>query len=263
MNLYTSFVNLDSRPDRLAHITAQLERVGLYAVRTRGLLPHEVNIPMEKIGMMMRRTEGAVGCWFSQMQIMEEALAIGKDALVLEDDCIFCEDFNERLAYMEKWAETHPFDILWLGASFHVSPPYWHNIGGSTDRRNDVSANLGRDAETTDDPRMMRTYGAFSTMSYIVNHNSIEKVLALLHFHMHESVGIDHCMIRIQPQLLTYSFVPGCVRQLDNQSNIGNGITYWSGFLQLNGTKENSAYVFQNLMSEFDPLTFNWSECQR
>ena len=262
-NYYIGFLNMNHRTDRLAHMTAQLQRIGLEAVRHEGKKPHEVIplYPIEKITTMLRRTEGAIPCHHGQVEIMKTALENQKHAIVFEDDCVFCEDFMTRMDYIENWMVMHTdWDIIWLGASFHVNPPYWHKKGGSNDARNNCSANLGYDAKCTDDPRMIRTYGAFVTFAYIVNVASIAKVTRLLDENLYKSIGIDWLMCLLQPQLNCYSFVPGCVRQMDNQSNIGNGITYWSGFLQLNGTKENSSYVYQNLMTEFNPQAFDWKE---
>jgi len=261
MEYYASFVNMDHRTDRLQHMRQQLDRIGIDAVRTKGMRPDDVfklglTTP-EKVGVMLRRTEGAIGCHFSQVQVMKDALALGKHAFVMEDDLVFCEDFNERMEYISKWSETHQWDVIWLGASFHV-PPYWHTKGGSQDRRNNCSAELGFDCETTDDPRMIRTYGAFATFAYIVNVNSIHKILDLFDQHIHESIGIDWLFIKLQPQLKCFSFVPGCVKQMDNMSDIGHGITKWSGFLKLNGTLENSAYVYQERIDDFNPTTFKW-----
>lgn len=266
MNYYASFVNMDHRTDRLSHMRNQLSRIGLDAVRTRGMRPHEVLergiATPEQVGTMLRRTEGAIGCHYSQVQVMKEALALGKHAFVMEDDLVFCEDFNERMEYISKWSESHEWDVIWLGASFHVNPPYWHKKGGSQDMRNSASANLGYDAKCTEDPRMIRTYGAFATFAYIVNVNSIDKILKLFDENIHKSIGIDWLFVLLQPQLNCFSFVPGCVKQMDNMSDIGNGITKWSGFLQLNGTKENSAYVYQEKITDFTPTTFNWAEAR-
>lgn len=261
---YASFVNLDHRGDRLQHMMEQANRISLPMTRTRGMKPHDVldrNIAtMEQVGVMMRRTQGAVGCHFSQVQVMKDALARDKHAIVFEDDCVFCEDFDKRFEYIDQWMEAHEWDVIWLGASFHVNPPYWHRKGGSQDSRSDASAGLGYDAKLTDDPRMVRTFGAFATFAYIVNKNSIQKILDLFDQHIHRSIGIDFLFILLQPQLNCFSYVPGCVRQFDNKSDIGDGITYWSGFLQLNGTKENSAYVYQEKSTDFDPTIFNWAE---
>lgn len=259
-NSYISFVNMDYRTDRLEHMTKELARVNLKAVRTRGMKPTEYLGSIKKVSVMLNRTPGAVGCHFSQVAIMEEALKQGKHAWVMEDDLIFCSDLHGRLAIIKEFTDTHSWDIVWLGASFHVNPPFWHPAGPSN-MKPDCSAHLGKDAEKTDNPRMMRTFGAFATFAYIVNVNSIPKILGLFDQHLHTSIGIDWLMIKLQPQLFCYAFVPGCCKQMDGRSDIGNGDTIWSGFLRLNGTVENSAYVFQDLMHHFDPLTFDWAEC--
>lgn len=263
-NYYSSFVNLDHRADRLAHMIEQSNRISLPMTRTRGMKPQEVLkkklSTIDQVGVMMRRTEGAVGCHFSQVQVMKDALARDKQCIVFEDDCVFCEDFDKRFEYIHNWTQTHEWDVVWLGASFHCNPPYWHKKNGSQDMRSNCSANLGYDAKLTDDPRMVQTFGAFATFAYIVNKNSIQKIMDLFDQYIHKSIGIDWLFILLQPQLKCFSFVPGCVKQYDGISDIGNGITRWSGFLQLNGTAENSSYVYQERMEDFNPLTFNWNE---
>jgi GR25 family glycosyltransferase involved in LPS biosynthesis len=255
MNIYASYVNLDSRPDRREKMEAELQRVGITASRTRGMLPVECG-NAEDVITMIRRTPGAVGCHFSQVSIMEKALAVGMHAMVLEDDLIFATDFQERLKHIEKFTQNHEWDVIWLGATFH-SPAFWHCHGRSK-MLPDCSAQLGRDCETTDDERMMRTYGAFSTHAYIVNVNSIAKILKMFKQHLRESIGIDWLFIKLQPQLKCFSFVPGCVKQYDGQSNIGNGITRWSGFFNINGNENRSDYVFQDRIEDFNPVGFQW-----
>jgi GR25 family glycosyltransferase involved in LPS biosynthesis len=250
-NLYAGFLNMDHRTDRLNHMEGQLSRVGLKAIRHLGKKPHEYNLDDPKYRVMLNRTPGAIACHEGQVDIMKTAQSMGQHALVMEDDIIFCEDFNKRIDYIDKWADSHDWDVIWLGASFHVNPCYWHPIGQSG-MRPDCSAQLGKDCEPTDDPRMIRTYGAYVTFAYIVNYNSMDKIFKLFDEHLHTSIGIDWLFIKLQPQLKCYSFVPGCVMQMDNLSDIGNGMTVWSG--QLN----NGPYVFQKLMTDFNPETFKW-----
>ncbi len=253
---YISFVNMDHRRDRLDHMTAELSRINLNAVRTRGIPWQEVTAPRESIATMLNRTPGAIGCHFSQVSIMKEAKRLGKNAMVLEDDLIFCSDLHARLDYLEGWLSGKEWDVCWLGGTFH-SPAFWHKFGRSGMPPN-CSANLGKDCETTDDPRIMRTYGAFSTHAYIVNGKSIDKILTLFDMHIHESIGIDHLFIRLQPQLKCYAFVPGMVKQMDNMSDIGTGMTIFSGFSKLNGTIENSMYWWQDKMEDFNATNFKW-----
>lgn len=239
---------------------AELARANLKATRTRGILPGEYKGDPAKIVSMLSRPQlGAIGCHFSQVSIMEKALALGKHAWVMEDDLIFCSDLHERLKIMTGFLVEHEWDVMWLGASFHVNPPFWHRVEGSG-MRPDCSAKLGRDAELTDNPRIVRTFGAFATFAYIVNINSIAKILRLFNRNLHLSIGIDHLFIRLQPELKCFAFVPGCVKQRDGKSDIGTGDTIWSGFLRLNGTIENSAYVFQDRMEQFNSASFDWAE---
>lgn len=261
MDYHARYINLPHRTDRLAHMEAQLSRISLKAEPIRGMYPQEYTGDENKVAVMRRRTPGAIGCMMSQIRVMKEALAFGKSAIIMEDDLEFCLDMDKRVEYVEKWCENHSWDVIWLGSSFHVNPPFWHRHGGSG-MPPDCSADLGYDAKLTDDPRIIRTFGAFSTHAYIVNVASIEKIVNLLDSVMHESIGIDFSFIKLQPQLKCFAFLPGMVKQIDNLSDIGTGQTIWSGFLKLNGTYENSSYVYQERMEQFDPSTFNWAEAK-
>jgi GR25 family glycosyltransferase involved in LPS biosynthesis len=262
MEYYKSFVNLDHRTDRLEHMNAELKRVGIQAVRQRGIPWREADYKNPKYQAMVKRTPGALGCHLSQVEVMKKSFEVGAHAWVMEDDLIFATDFHERLQYIENWIDGKEWDVIWLGATFH-SPAYWHKKGQSN-MRPDCSAQLGKDYDHTDDPRIKRTYGAFCTYAYIVNVNSIQKILNLFDRHIHESIGIDWLFIKLQPQLKCYAFVPGSVRQKNNLSDIGTNadgspaMTMFSGFSKLNGTEENSRYWFQDKIDYFNPDTFVW-----
>jgi len=242
---YISFVNLDHRKDRLMRMERTLAKAGITAVRQRGMLPSEYTGDPDRVKVMRDRTPGAIGCHFSQVEIMGEAWIRGRHAFVMEDDLIFCSDFHQRMAIIDEFCATHPWDVIWLGGTFHVNPPWWH--------KND----LRRDAECTDHPRMVRTYGAFCTYAYIVNRESLEKVVTMLDAQLPTSIGIDYAFIQMQPYLMTYAFVPGCITQYDNQSDIGKGMTVFSGFKKL------GPYWFQDRMEQFNPETFNWHEARK
>lgn len=243
---YVSFVNLKHRKDRLDAMVETLASRGITAVRQEALYPADVIDkiqPASRLQVMQKRTPGAIGCHFSQVAVMQEALRQGKHAWVMEDDLKICADIHERLAHMDRFIAMHPWDILWMGGTFHINPPHWHK-----------GPPLRRDAECTDDPRMMRTYGAFCTYSYIVNRDSIQRVLDGLDYWLDKSMGIDWAMIQMQPSLHTYAFVPGCCTQYDNRSDIGKGMTIFSAFKKL------GPYWFAQHASDFDPTTYNWHE---
>lgn len=241
---YIRYINLAHRTDRNEHMKRELARVGLEAIRFPALKTSEHVWDEYKTNVMQKRTSGAIGCHYSQVAVMEEALKQNKDAFVMEDDLIFCTDIKERLDYIQHFLNTHEWDVLFLGGTVSIDP-YWHKKGHSPDLQM-CDCNLEVDAERTDDPKILRTYGAFSTHCYIVNKNSIEKILKYFDENVHLSMGIDWLLIKMQPQLKAFMFVPGCVKQMDNLSDIGNGITRFSGFKML------GEHWFQDKMEDFN-----------
>lgn len=253
---YISFVNLDSRTDRLSHMASELGRVGLWASRTKGMLPKEYKGNHDKVKIMFDRGKGAIGCHFSQVKVMTDALSLGRDAIVLEDDLIFCSDMKERLDYIQEFLNKQKsWDVFFLGGTVHINPPVWHKKGHSPDLKM-CRCNLRRDAERTNDKHIFRVYGMFSTHAYIVNKKSIPKILKYFDKNIHLSMGIDWLFIKMQPRLKAFCFLPGCVKQMDNQSDIGNDITYFSNFDKL------GAYWWTDKKDDFDPEAFNWKEAK-
>lgn len=232
---YTSFINLDSRPDRLAKMTAELKRVGIEATRTKARLPSEFDIEAREYQVMKPRSVGAIGCYESQLDVMAAALFHGKHAIVLEDDLVFCSDIKKRLDLIQRFMDANEWDVVWLGGTYHKQPT-WHKIVDGKHTHPDLqmcACKLNKDWERTADNRIVRTYGAFSTHAYIVNKDSIAKIIKLHRKYMYLSMGIDFTFILLQPYLKTFAFVPGCVKQYNNQSNIGTGITEFERFKAL------------------------------
>lgn len=244
-NCYISFLNLEHREDRLIHIVGELEKANISAAWTRGKLPSEFDLSDPKLQVMKNRTPGAIGCHYGQVEIMTKALELGKNAFVMEDDCVFCSDFQERMKIVDDFLSNKEWDIFWLGGTYHYPEAWWHKPGHSPDLPQ-CNCTLGVDAEPTEDKRFMRTYGAFSTHCYIVNKNSLEKVLEFLEANVHLSMGIDWLMILLQPQIKTYAFVPGIAKQMDNMSDIGHGMTVFSGFSFL------GKYWWQDKMEDYE-----------
>lgn len=240
--LYARYINLNHRMDRRAHMEQELERVGLHAVRLQGMLPGEYQGEERKVTKMRTRTPGAIGCHYSQVKVMEEALKAGRHCVVLEDDLVFCSDIVERLSLIEKFLNSHPWDVFWLGGTYHKEP-IWHAPGHP--QLEECNCRQGKDWEPTDDPKFVRTYGCWSTHAYIVNVEALPMVLTMLEQNVHLSIGIDWLFILLQPRITTYAFVPGCVKQFDNFSDIGKGITKWSGFAQL------GPHWFQDRMEDY------------
>lgn len=236
--IYAAYCNLEKRSDRNEHMIVELSRVGLQAERFDSFLPEDiidVKQPMNKLEIMYKRTKGAIGCHYSQVGIMEEGLKKEQHTWVMEDDLVYCDDIQDRLKTIFSFLNTHEWDIFWLGGTWHTDPT-WHKSIDGRHTHLDLqmcTCDLNRDWEPTEHPNIVRTYGAFSTHSYIMNKKSIAKILDLLDQNVYRSMGIDWIMLLIQPTIHTYAFAPGCCKQYDNQSNIGNGISHFSGFVNL------------------------------
>jgi GR25 family glycosyltransferase involved in LPS biosynthesis len=228
MNFQATYINLPHRGDRNAHMIKELQRVGLNANRFEAIRTKGSEWNEEPYKKMFARTRGAIGCMLSQMQAMERAT---EHAIILEDDLIFCDDFMKRLDMIAKFLETREWDIMWLGATVHYPYPYWHTL--THQEMPECKCTLNRDAEPTDHPNFLRSYGSFSTHAYIVNYFKIPTILTRLRDTMASTIGIDYSFIRLAPSMVNYVFIPGCVIQMDNKSDIGNGMTVFSGFKKL------------------------------
>ena len=244
---YAAYVNLDHRHDRRDRMVVELARVGLTAERSRAFYPHEIIEPTKNFTKTISRGKGALGCYYSQMKVIKDAYNQCKSAFVLEDDLVFGSDVAKRLDYAQEFLNNNEWDIFWLGGTYCVSPPTWHDIGHTNPDLPDCTCTLGKDVEKTSDARIVRTYGCWSTYAYIVNYESIPKILELLENDIEKSYAIDFSFIKFQPWLRTFAFLPAMARQYDNESNIGIGISNFSHFSSL------GQHWFKDTMEELNP----------
>ncbi len=241
-----TYVNLDHRVDRREHAEAQFQRHGMLVDRFPAHTPSDWHGDEKAVARMRARTPGAIGCMVSQMGVIKAGAISGVEVIgVFEDDVVLCDDFPRRLEYIldnlpEDW------DVFYLGATFHVPGVWCHHKDCST------WGGVGKDAWPTDNPRIIRCPGAWGTYAYLVNGSRAAGVINALHDIMPDCDGIDHGFIRIGTKLNTYCLVPGCAKQYDNQSDIGTGITKFSGFASL------GPYWYAERMENFDPATLDW-----
>lgn len=248
-NCYISFVNLAERTDRLQHITAQFARFGIVAERTAGMYPYQFDRNDPDLQVQWKRTPGSIGCMMAQMKAIARARDTRQSAMIFEDDSELCSDFPQRMDYLQEFLNKQPnWDVAWLGGTVHLDPPYWHRPDNP---ELPTSKRIG-DAERTEDPSIIKCYGAFCTYAYMVNINSILKVLDGLIRVMPESMGIDWSFIRLGEELDTFMMLPGMVKQIDNISDIGGGGTVVSAF---SGFSKLGAYWWQDKMEDWDPKT--------
>ena len=93
-------INLDRRPDRMDKLGPQLDELGIEYERFSAVDAKELDVKGYVAGTMSH-----VAVWKKYK---------GQKILVLEDDALFCEDFNEKFAEV---IQTLPqdWDIFYLG----------------------------------------------------------------------------------------------------------------------------------------------------
>jgi len=224
------YINLANRQDRDAETRKQCERVGISAERFEAHTSSEWNGGSELFTHHSK--PGQIGCSLSHLALIEDAKHRNGIVGILEDDVMLCEDFSERMQYVEDVFDK-PWDIFFLHASFHLRP-VWHRD------------TLGKDFELTDTKHIARVYGLWCTQSYLVNCESAEKIQRVLIRNIHHAHAIDHAYILSQPDLNCFCFVPGMTAQFDNWSDITCTESTYSGFFPL------GPHVYCEHLDEFD-----------
>jgi GR25 family glycosyltransferase involved in LPS biosynthesis len=235
-NIDFNYINNKSRTDRLEHIKNELSKFDIKANRFEAITnPDEHNVFFYTTNhphQASHWTKGQKGCYLSHKFLLENHKTdniLG----ILEDDVTFCEDFIERMKYVEDNFNLD-WDIFFLSSFYHLNSDKnrWHPNG---------------DYELTDIKYIHRTYGSFTTHSYLVNPKSINKILDKMDEFFKYSYAIDHLYILIQPHLNVYAFTPGMTNQILSYSDILSGIKDQTMFKNICGE-----HYFSNKLSDFN-----------
>jgi len=157
-NIDFNHINIKSRADRLLNVESQLEKFKITSKRFDAITnPEEYDVSFcttKNPSQYGQWTKGQKGCYLSH-KILLENHKTNKILGILEDDVIFCEDFLERMNYIEDNFNLE-WDIFFLSSFYHLNsdPKRWNESG---------------DYELTNIKYIHRTYGSFTTHSYLVN----------------------------------------------------------------------------------------------
>lgn len=112
-------VNLDRRLDRWGSFLCRVAKVnGMPFTFERWVAADGANIDPPS---WWKDSPGAYGCYVSHLRLLERCLSEETDAIVFEDDCIFCDDFAGRLiTFLEHVPDD--WEMLYLGGQ-HLLPP--------------------------------------------------------------------------------------------------------------------------------------------
>jgi GR25 family glycosyltransferase involved in LPS biosynthesis len=111
-------INLDRRPERWQRAQAEFARHGIEGVRRFPAVDgSKVVLPAG-----WTHSAGAYGCLLSHVAVVQEALAAGRESvLIFEDDVVFDPEFNAKFASFMNEA-PRDWDLLYFGALHKAEP---------------------------------------------------------------------------------------------------------------------------------------------
>lgn len=112
-------INLDRRTDRMEKLVSQLEELGIQYERFSAIDAKELNI------------EGYIAGTMSHVAVWKKYL--GQKVLILEDDALFCDNFNEKFTEVMQTLPSD-WDIFYLGVLLpkhtgrvdEINNPHWY-----------------------------------------------------------------------------------------------------------------------------------------
>jgi GR25 family glycosyltransferase involved in LPS biosynthesis len=189
-------INLKRRPDRLKHITEQFNRISstfklIEAVDGKAVLVNKA------VGNGWNH-EGVTGCAYSHRKVFIDAKEKNyKNVLVVEDDNVFCEKFNEAFEFFYRQVPKD-WDMLYFG-------------GNHQTKNKSINVNLEKISHT------------YTTNCYGLNCKHIPFLLNNLPENTFDlKQPIDVILTSIQSGNNCYAFKPKICWQLEDFSDIEN-----------------------------------------
>ena len=178
---YKVCINLDRRPERWKKVEEQFARHGITSVvRSPGVDGLKLHLPPA-----WPYSPGHYGCLQSHLAVLRAARKNRvPNILILEDDCVFDEEFNQKFPHYMKQV-PRAWDMLLLGGKHYQEPIK-------------VSDNVVRLRET------------YLTHAYALNHSIIDALIELCEQGL---LAIDDYTVELQKRFHCYCFAPDLIWQ--------------------------------------------------
>lgn len=113
----TYLINLKRRPDRLSEALTEMERAGIKPVVFEAVDGTKLPVPQG-----WKDGGGAYGCLESHKRVLESAILDGLDCVaVFEDDIVFAEDYQDKLAALFRRL-PRDWDCVFIGGQHRKTP---------------------------------------------------------------------------------------------------------------------------------------------
>lgn len=165
-------ISLKRNQDRRDLVVKEFSKAHLDVNFFNALDGRELFVPELSEKRKSQHYEGIYGCMMSHLTLFKEARERGEKAIcVFEDDIIVCDDFNERIKYIESLPSLE-FDYFALGGHFN-SPK---------------KGTLIHVAETTKYPYIFKIKEKAGSYGYIIT----DKVMDFMIRNLTYNFGVDH-----------------------------------------------------------------------
>lgn len=192
---------------RLLEVMREFDKFNISVQRFDAILPSVIKKNNFDVIPRKSHNDGQVGCFLSHYCLLEKHLKSNKNTnlCIFEDDVFFCEDFFQRVDYIEENFSLE-WDIFYFSSFYHLN--------------NDKKKWKDIEYEKTSIKYIHRVYSPFCLQAYIVNFRSVNKILDLLKKVQHETYAIDHAYILLGHELKQFCFTPGMSSQRPGLSEI-------------------------------------------
>jgi glycosyl transferase family 25 len=110
------YINLDNRIDRKVLFENRIFKLGLSIPRYSAILLDKNYIESDENFKKDSRRHFKLACTLSHFEIIRMAKENGwKNVLIFEDDCIFCDDFLNKIGNCIEELKQYPWDLFYMG----------------------------------------------------------------------------------------------------------------------------------------------------
>lgn len=206
-------ISLKRNQDRRKLVSHEFTKAGLKPIFFNALDGRELIVPELSEKRKSPHYEGIYGCMMSHLTLFKEARARGEKSIcVFEDDIIVCDDFKERMEYIESLPMD--FDYFALGGHFN-SPKKGTLIGVAFETKH---------------PYIFKIREKAGSYGYIVT----DKVMDFFIRNITYSYGVDHFLgEHVYKRFACKCFVPflvgcrPCISEISNSFWKYDAIDYY------------------------------------
>lgn len=190
-NIKKYCINLQSSELRKRTVSAEFKNHGIDVEFFTAIDKNDIIVPELSPKISDTEAPGKLACAMSHISVIQKAKDLGLPSVcVFEDDVIFCDDFHERIKYIES-LPNFDFDILSLGGHF--------------------SKNLDiNEAEKTEYPYIYKTKVHAGTYALIFTEQTYDFILRNWHYGLGSDEFYGNHVYREFKSYAMVPFLVGC-----------------------------------------------------